>query len=886
MRAVMAVIHPDTLVPHNLPRQQTPFIGREKAVEAVRELMRRPTVQLVTLTGPGGMGKTRLAIEIAASFLPTYGRQTRDLSRLTVAAATRHFTSHFFDAVYFVPLAALNDPDLVATSIAESMGIMQPDGGAGTLAESLKKEIGSRRLLLILDNMEQVLEASDLVADLTEGCPELKVIATSRERLRLRGEQEYVVQPLELPVVGTHPLPGELAEFESVRLFVDRATALRPDFRVTGTNAGTIAEICTKLDGMPLAIELAAARVKILSPEAILGRLERRLKLLTGGERDRPSRHRTLRAAIDWSYDLLDEREKAFFRRLSIFSGSGSLAAIEAVCTPQAPPEGSSLGQRHAYDLAVSAQRLALDLDPLDGITSMVDKSLLRQVEVEGVDPRFAMLETIGEYALEKLEESGETPLLQRIHALFFLQMAEQAEPELKGERQVEWLRTLESEHDNMRSALTWALGTPDGMGGSQGGDGEVALRLASALHGFWRMRGYFTEGRTWLERALSASSPKPTPERAKALLAEGTLASGQSDFVRARAALDESLALFRELGDMESVTSALRNLGNELRYRGDFKGSASAFEEALEIARELDKKWDIGSLLGDLGIVGQSERAQRMYEESLAIRRELNDTRGIAMMLVNLGELARAENRYAEAGELYAEALTLARQLEDKWGVGMVLHNMGHVAYHKRDYIHAWNLFAESLTIFHEMGNKRDIAYCLAALAGLFGARKQPERAAVLFSAANALSNTISSHLDPADQVEYERNLANTKEQMSQGEWDRAWVKGEALTLDEAVAYALETPPAPDQTKPLQMPRLTAPLGPITGPLGEDALLTDREVEVLQLVAEGLQDNQVAGRLSISPRTVHRHLSSIYSKLGVASRTAAVRIALERQLV
>jgi DNA-binding NarL/FixJ family response regulator/Flp pilus assembly protein TadD len=373
--------------------------------------------------------------------------------------------------------------------------------------------------------------------------------------------------------------------------------------------------------------------------------------------------------------------------------------------------------------------------------------------------------------------------------------------------------------------------------------------------------------------------------------MAAGTLASSQGDFVRARAALEESLSIFRELGDKESVASTLRNLGNELRYRGDLEGSWRALEEALGIARELGKQWDIASLLGDLGIaaqtLGKDETARRMYEESLALRREINDTRGIAMMLVNLGELARAEGDYALAGDLYTEALGLARELGDKWGVGMVLHNLGHVAYHRREYMHAWSLFAESLRIFHELRNKRDIAYCLAALAGLFGASKELERAAVLFSAAQALSNTISSHLDPADQVEYERNLAATQARMGQSEWDRAWVRGQALTLDEAVAYALESPPPVKQTRPLTLPpKVTAPLGLGTTPLTDQSILTEREIEVLQLVAVGLQDAQVADELKISPRTVHRHLSSIYSKLGVTSRTAAVRAATELQLV
>jgi predicted ATPase/DNA-binding CsgD family transcriptional regulator/Flp pilus assembly protein TadD len=861
----MAVTYPD--VPPatgNLPHQPTPFVGREREVGALSALIRREKVQLVTLTGPGGTGKTRLAIETA-----------------------RQLNADFPDGIYFVPLASITDPALVPTSIAEELGIMEAGDKDRPLIESLKAHLQEKRLLLILDNFEQVLEAAGLVADLTGTASVVKVMATSRERLHLRGEHEFPVPPLALPSEGSLPSPEETAEYESVRLFTERASALRPDFAITATNAPVIAEICARLDGLPLAIELAAARIKILPPEAIRDRLESRLKLLTGGEKDLPPRHQTLRAAIAWSYDLLDEGEKTLFRRLSIFSGSGSLQAIEAICVPAIDDRRWTMNDQTAASTGphspLCTPYSSLDTDPLDGVASLVDKNLLRQQTGVGGEARFNTLETIGEYAREKLGESGETGWLQRLHAIYFLELAESAEPELKGPKQVEWLKRLEAEHDNMRAALKWALNREDSI--------EVALRLGAALHGFWRMRGHFTEGRAWLEGALASSRENPSPARAKALMAAGTLASSQGDFVRARAALEESLSIFRELGDKESVASTLRNLGNELRYRGDLEGSWQALEEALGIARELGKQWDIASLLGDLGIaaqtLGKDETARRMYEESLALRREINDTRGIAMMLVNLGELARAEGDYTMAGELYTEALRLARELGDKWGVGMVLHNLGHVAYHRREYMHAWSLFAESLRIFHDLRNKRDIAYCLAALAGVFGASKELERAAVLFSAAQALSNTISSHLDPADQVEYERNLATTQSQMSQSEWDRAWVRGQALTLDEAVAYALESPPPVKQTRPLAPPpKVTAPLGLTTTPLTDQPTLTEREIEVLQLVAMGLQDAQVADKLNISPRTVHRHLSSIYSKLGVTSRTAAVRAATENQLV
>ena len=880
----MDTTYPDVpSVPNNLPSQPTLFIGRETELRAARALLLREGVRLVTLTGPGGTGKTRLSLELASSLLLSDdarwatspelakdgpGTEATQNSELKIQSSelTPHsvfFIPHFPDGVYFVPLASITDPALVATGIAKAVGIMEVGEKDRPLIETLKAHLRAKQLLLLLDNFEQVLGATPLVVELLEAAPQVKALVTSRERLHLRGEREFPVPPMRVPSTEYRVPSGDdpLRAYESVRLFVERAASLLPDFDLDEENAPAVAEICARLDGLPLAIELAAARIKILTPQAMLPRLKHRLKLLTGGERNLPPRHRTLRAAIEWSYDLLDDADKALFRSLSIFSGSFSLEAAEAI----------------AEQAAASSEQLSSESSVLDIIASLVDKNLLRRDVGDPGDSRFAMLETIHEYARERLEESGEAGELRRLHALYFLSMAESIEPELKGPKQVERLRQLEDEHDNLRAALKWALDS---------GESDMALSLASALHGFWRMHGHLTEGRAWLESALDGAGGKPTSHRARALMAVGTLASSQSDFARARSALEESLAIFRELGDKESVASTLRNLGNELRYRGDLEGSWRALEEALAIARELDKEWDVASLLGDLGIaaqaLGNDSTARRMYEESLALRREMGDTRGIAMMLVNLGELARAAGSYEQAGDLYTEALALARELGDKWGVGMVLHNLGHVAFNRRDYIHAWNLFAESLGIFHELRNKRDIAYCLAAMGGLFGAYKQPERAAVLFSAAQALSNTISSHLDPADQVEYERNLAEAQEQLSQGDWDRAWVRGQTLTLDEAVAFALQTPPSREQTSPLAtLPRSigTAPLVLTTAPLAEPgSKLTEREEEVLGLVAEGLADAQIAERLQISPRTVHRHLSSIYSKLGVTSRTAALR--------
>lgn len=845
---------------NNLPVQPTLFIGRVQEVATACSLLQRDDVRLLTLTGPGGTGKTRLGIQVAGQLLHS-----------------------FSDGVFFVALAPIGDPALVASTVAQALGVIE--AGDKPLADSLKLYLRERRTLLVLDNFEQILDAAGMVADLLAACPYLNVLATSRERLRLRIEHEFPVPPLSMPDTSDLPTVEGLTQYEAVRLFIDRAVAIRPDFRIDNSNAPAVAEICARLDGLPLAIELAAARVKILQPDGILARLQNRLKLLTGGGRDLPARHQTLRGAIEWSYDLLEEAERLLFRRVSVFSGSYSLEAIEAVCCTG-----------------------DIDLYCMDGVTSLMDKNLLRQAFGPDGEIRFVMLETIQEYAREKLEESGEADMQREAHAQYFLRVAEGAKPQLRGAGQVEWLKRLEVEHDNFRSALKWAI---------EQGNSTLALELGAALMQFWKVHGHITEGRAWLEGALAGSRHAARAAWAEALMAVGTLAVAQGDYLRARPALLEGLALFRELGDKANASVTLRNLAYEARLQGENTAAYAYMQEGMELARELGDRLEVAIILGDMGILAQTMEdlpaARAHYEESLAIRRELKDKRGIAMQLVNLGELARGMGDYEAANSLYQEGLAIARELGDRLGVGMVLHNLGHVALHSRRYAQAYDLFAESLRIFSEMHNKRDIAYCLSAIAGVYGAVRQPQRAAMLFSAAQVLFNTISSRLDPADLIEYERNLAATRLQLSPPDWGLAWEAGQRMSVDEAVAYALQRAPQLDQPSVTVLPRpkTTAPLNPLvtaplppgplttspittsnlnTGALGEEegegTGLSDREREVLRLVAMGLTDGQVAEQLFISPRTVHRHLSSIYSKLGVTTRTAAARLAVDHNII
>src|SRR5829696_5077666 len=509
--------------PNNLPLQLTPLIGREREIDEVCRRLRSPEVRVLTLTGPGGAGKTRLALQTGADLL-----------------------EEFEDGVFFVSLATIIDPELVPSTIAGSLGLKE--GAGQSLTETLEGYLQQKHLLLILDNFEQVLEGAPVVGELVRACPRLKVLTTSRIPLRLYGEREYPVPPLELPDPVHLPSLERLTQYEAVRLFVQRARAVKPDFEVTNQSAPAVAEICVHLDGLPLAIELAAARTKLLPPQALLSRLSNRLKLLKGGARNLPARQQTLRATIDWSYDLLTEEEKIFFGRLSVFSGGHTLEAAEEVCDPEG------------------------NLDVLEVVGSLLEKSLLRREQGADGEPRFVMLETVHEYAREKLEESGEAEEVKRRHAEYFVALAEEAHPELKGQDQLEWLQRLEAEHDNTRAALTWALRQEKV---------ELGLRLAGALQRFWWTRGYDSEGRRWLEGALAMDGRGSVESRAMALAGVGALASHQGDFDRAEEALVEGLELLvgEETERSEVKLHLLLTLGHVESETEDYDKATHLFE-------------------------------------------------------------------------------------------------------------------------------------------------------------------------------------------------------------------------------------------------------------------------------------------------------------------
>jgi predicted ATPase/class 3 adenylate cyclase len=701
--------------PQNLPVQPTPLLGREAELERLRELLLRDDVRLVTLTGPGGTGKTRLGLQLAADLL-----------------------DDFDDGAFFVDLAPIRDPNLVASTIAQSFGVRETS--TQTLEQSLTDYLRAKRTLLLLDNFEQIIAAAPRIAELLAAAPRLKVLVTSREALRLRGEQEFPVLPLAVPDLRRLPSLPALSQYAAVELFIQRAVNVKPEFAVTNENAPAVAEICCQLDGLPLAIELAATRIRLFSPEVLLSRLGNRLQLLTGGARDLPARQQTLRDTIAWSYDLLNEGERTLFRRLSVFVGGCTLAAVEAVCGPE--------GDR--------------EMDLLDGITSLLGQSLLRQEEWQGEEHspppreaggserevRFTMLETIREFGRERLAQSGEGEALQRRHARFFLTLAEEAEPELSQATQRAWLARLAAEHDNIRAGLAWALES----------EPETALRLASALGRFWVVQDRVSEGLEALERGLERAAEAPEGvrakalraraslpwrvERARALIEEGLplsralgdrssiafwlnqqaqLAAAQDDPTAARRFLEESMAISREIGDKRCLAHSARMLGSMGCGEYDYETARRWHEESLAIIRETGDRYEIGvaiSILGHLAWqTSNYEAARRYYEESLALQREIGSRGRIANSVYGLGDVALAQGDYGAARRYLEESLALLRDLGDRGGLVWALDSLGHLDRDLGEYEAARRLFEEMLAMAREMGAKSVTGFALCRL-------------------------------------------------------------------------------------------------------------------------------------------------------------------------
>ena len=737
--------------PANLPVPRTGFVGREKEVAAVKELLLRQDVRLVTVTGPGGIGKTRLAVEVANGLVESFPGGT-----------------------HFVSLSSLSDPGLIASVIVQALGIRE--AGGQSLLEILKKNLqdSSRApMLLLLDNFEHLVQAAPTVAELLATGPNLKIMVTSRAALHVYGEHEFPVPPLALPDTRSVSSVQVLLQCPAVALFVQRAVAAKPDFELNRENASAVTEICARLDGLPLAIELAAARVKVLSPSSMLTRLASRLQLLTGGSRDLPQRQQTLRAAIDWSYDLLDAAEQKLFRRLSVFVGGCTLEGAEAVCDTKGD----------------------LDLDLLDGMASMVDKSLVQQVEPARGESRFAMLETIREYALEKLEASGEEALTKRAHAAYCLVLAEEEATEQSGAEGSEWLERFASEHDNFRAALEWLTET---------GDAEWGLRLGTALFRYWEIREYLAEGRDRLGRLLKlAGAAAPTKLRMRALFAAGVLAGEQGDYASAEALINESQDIARELGDKTGIAVSLNALAVFARDRGDAATAHILFEASLGLWRELGDEKAVARALSNLANVlklqGDYDRSRTLYAECLAIFRGLGDRTGVAWSLNYEGDVAHDQGDCAGAQALYEQGLVIFRELGDRWGIAGTLADLGSLAREQRNYPRGHSLYRESIKIFQELEHKRGIARLLECFACSAAAQLQAERSLRLAGAAAALRQNIGAPLTPAEQAKLETSLHLARQALSNAAGVAAWLEGWTLPVDKVVEEVL----MPDAASP-----------------------------------------------------------------------------------
>ena len=724
-------------VPDDLQLQPTVFLGREGQVEALKDLLLAPQSRLVTLTGTGGVGKTRLGLRVAEELL-----------------------QHFAGGVHLVRLAPLSEPSLVATTIAQSLGVSEAAGSppVGSLAKYLR----DKQMLLVLDNFEHLLDAALDVSELLASCPRLKVLVTSRAPLRIRGEQEYLVPPLELPIAEHFPIIGRLLENESVSLFVQRAKDVKSDFDLTEADATAVVEICRRLEGLPLAIELAAARVKLLPPQALLPRLGSRLALLTGGPRDLPARQRTIRDTIDWSYKLLEPRERVLFARLAVFVGGCTLNAAEAVC-------------HISGDVS----------DVLDRLGSLVDKSLVQRLG-EDARCRFWMLETIAELAAEKLEESGAGEALRRRHAEYFLELSEKVEPELDGPQQAVWLDRLEAERDNVRAALEWALRE----------NTELAARLCSALWLYWYDHGYIREGRRWMESAVARSQSLPVSVRIKLLNTTGDLAWSQADYGRAAQLLEEALGLAREGGSRRDMTLSLNHLGNVAIYKGEYERAIRLLDESLVLEREVRDRRGIAASLTSLGTAvlykGDCERAMRLLEESLSIERQDGNLRGIAAVLTGLGNAALCMNELGRATQLLDESLMLKRHVGNKRGMAISLNSLARVALHQGDAQKAEQLLQEGLALSWQLGDQHTVASSLELLCQVATAGRATERAIRLGGAAEALRKRFTFTITPIDSPHHDRCVRELQSQMDRTVFDSAWQTGMATALDGVIESAL----------------------------------------------------------------------------------------------
>jgi predicted ATPase/DNA-binding SARP family transcriptional activator/DNA-binding CsgD family transcriptional regulator/Tfp pilus assembly protein PilF len=804
---------------HNLPVPRTSFVGRgREMIEVKRSLT---TTRLLTLTGAGGSGKTRLALEVA-----------------------RELASSYADGVWLIELAPLSGPELVVQEVAGTLKTQEQPGSL--LLESLLDALGEKEMMLVLDNCEHLVDAvARLATSLLDSCPRLRLLATSRQRLGVVGESTWLVPSLSAPGSQETLTVGELEGYESARLFADRASKRHPGFELTPENARAVARVCTSLEGLPLAIELAAAWVGILSAGQISERLEHSLNLLTRGERTADHRHRTLRATLDWGYELLGGPEQALLGRLSVFAGGFTLEAAESV------------GARGGGE----------EIEVLELLTTLVEKSLVVAEESWERGARYRLLEPVRQYAGEKLEASGSAEAVRSRHAGFFLALAEEAEPELRGPRQAEWLDRLETEHDNLRTSLSWSSArVPDHR-----------PRIACALSLFWYTRGYLSEGRTYLE-AVAGSDTVPDTVRARALDGLGWIAEPQGDYERARVAYEESLGLYRRSNDIRGVARALGDLGSLVLDRGDYEQATSLLEESLTLHRQLGSREDVIGVLDSLGVLasakGDPEQAISYFSEALVLSRETGNVRRSAASLGNLGITMLVHKDPDRATVMLDESLVLFREIGDISNVAIGLMYSALAALTRGDHERVRALGKESLKLLQKAEDKQHVADCLEIMAGAAGAQDRAQRAARLWGAAESIREEIGVSLQPEDRRVLDPYLAAARLGLGDVGWRVALAQGRTMMPERAIEYALS------EEDPVSPP----PVMPRQGGAASSGL-TPREEEVAVLVSRGLSNRRIASELSISEHTVATHIARILKRLGLNSRSRLSAWVAERGL-
>jgi predicted ATPase/Tfp pilus assembly protein PilF len=712
---------------------------------AIEDIIQQDDVRLLTLTGPGGTGKTRLAIQVATQWIDQYA-----------------------DGVFLVELAEAREPDLVVSKIAQTLGVRE--GGSVSLLDGLKRYLRDKQTLLLLDNFEQVLVAAPILSELLEVAPNLRVLVTSRSLLNLRGEVEFQVPPLALPEDAPEQDAERLIQCESVRMFLDRARASNPGFSLSSDNAPAIVEICRRLDGLPLALELAAAKIKMLAPGAMTDMLSSRLALLTGGARDLPERQQTLRSTLEWSVNLLDDDVRALFARLGVFVGGFSLEAAKTIC---------------ALDDRASAEQ-----DIYESLVLLLNSSLLQMGDFHRLGPRFRMLETIREYALELLAEAGEEQALQERHAQYFAGRLYEIGFKFGSREADYWLDWVQSEHDNLRATLAWYLADPEGH--------AFAVRLLASMIWFWYRRGFLIEGREWCDRFLESPTVKTQREsKGMALLCSGAMAMWHGDLTNALSFVEEAVDIVRVFEDPLSIATGLLFYGTVFVNRGEDEKAIPHLEEALVLYEQLDMQWYQAITLVHLGnaALGMADptKAQEYLESANTIGREVGENWLISLILNNYGEVARVQGEYQRAKELYEESESLLRSMGDKGDLARLVHNLGYVDLHMGNQERAEAQFHESLAMFRKLSNQRGISECMAALAGLWAERGSHREAATLLGAAEAQLTAIGGTWWPADRVEFQRNYQYVQEQLGEDEFREAWDSGQAMTLAEALNFLAE---------------------------------------------------------------------------------------------